>query len=259
MEGSDMTTVIAAIDNSAAARPVLLGARALAHVLGSEVEAFHVAEDEGQTARACAESFGIPCRQVAGDPLRQVTARACGQDVVAVAIGARRGPRQRRVGHLAREVANAIDKPVLVVPPEAMPPEQFRTVLIAIKGTPAHARTLKGVIDVVAGADLDLVVLHVDDEASIPSFSDQAAYETEAYATEFLARYVYGAPKARFEPRIGVPADEIVMATEAIAADLIALGWPQSTDERRGQVAREVLDRSHLPVLLVALGDTPTR
>jgi nucleotide-binding universal stress UspA family protein len=55
---------------------------------------------------------------------------------------------------------------------------------------------------------------------------------------------------------VGVPADEIIGAADAMAADLVALGWPQTTDEDRGRVAREVLDRSHIPVLLMALAES---
>ena len=252
-----MSTVIAAIDNSAAARPVLVAATGLARVLGADVQAIYVAEDEGQTARASAESLGIPFTRLTGEPIREIAARAASDDVVALALGARRLVNERHIGHLARAVANEIDKPVLVVPPEAAPVERFRTVLIAMEGTPAKARSIKAVLDVAAGADLQVVVVHVDDESSIPSFSDQVAYETEAYAEEFLARYVHGAPKARLELRVGVPADEIVAASESIAADLLALGWPQSTDDDRGEVARDVLDRSHVPVLLVALAAMP--
>jgi nucleotide-binding universal stress UspA family protein len=252
-----MSKVVAAIDNSATARPVLVAATALARVLGADVNAICVAEDEGQTARRCANGLRVPLTILTGDPFRQIEKRALADDVFAVVIGARRRVNERRIGHMARAVANQITKPVLVVPPEAIPAERLRTVLIAMKGTPATPRGIKAVVDVAAGADLEVVVVHVDDEASIPSFSDQAAHETDAYTEEFLARYVHGAPKARLELRVGVPADEILAATVSITADLLALGWPQSTDEDRGAVAREVLDRSHVPVLLVALADIP--
>ena len=253
-----MSTVIAAIDNSTTARPVLIAATALARLLGAEAHAIHVAEDEGQTARATAESLSIPFTMLSGEPLPQITARCADDDVVAVAIGARRRLNERRVGHLAHLIANAIDKPVLVVPPEARPADRFRTVVIAMEGTPTKARSIKPAVDVAVSADLEVVVVHVDDETSIPSFSDQAAHETEAYSDEFLARYVHGAPNARLELRVGVAADEILAVSESVAADLLALGWPQSTGGSRGGVAREVLDRSHTPVLLVASADTPS-
>lgn len=248
-----MTYVIAAVDNSLAARPVLAMAAALAEVLGADVQALHVSEDDGQTARACAESLGIEFHRVKGDPLERICDAANGEKAVAVVIGARRRPAGRHVGHLARQVADAIDKPVLVVPPEAQPGAHLHNVVIAMEGTPKKARSLKAAVDVAAGADLDLTVVHVDDENSIPRFTDQVAYEAESYAQEFLARYLHGAPNAHLELRVGAPADEIIDVTESTDADVLAIGWPQSATGGHGAVAHELLDRSHIPVLLVAV------
>jgi len=106
-------------------------------------------------------------------------------------------------------------------------------------------------VEMASAAGLELIVVHVDDETTMPSFSDQVQHETDAFAQEFLARYVRGAPAAKLELRIGRPADEILAAAVATGAEVIALGWPQAKD--RGAVAREVVGRSHLPVLLVAV------
>ena len=248
-----MSKIVAAIDNSAAARPVLSMAIALGVVLGADVDTIHVAGDTEQTAGAIAESFGLTCSQLRGDPFDKITARAGGDDVVAVVVGARRRVRGSHLGHLARQIADALEKPVLVVPPEAEPRRRIRTVVIAMEGTPAKARSVKAAIDLASASDLELVVVHVDDEDSIPSFSDQVAHETEAYTNEFLARYLPGAPAARLEFRVGVPADEIIDLSQSVTADLVAVGWPHTGDPDRGAVAQQILDRSHLPVLLVAV------
>jgi hypothetical protein len=50
-----------------------------------------------------------------------------------------------------------------------------------------------------------------------------------------------------------VPADEILDVTDAASADLLAIGWPQDAGDDHGLVARELLDRSRVPLLLVAL------
>lgn len=250
-----MTKIIAAIDNSLAAGPVLTSALALAPALGAEVEAIYVADGAGLTAQASAETLGVPFCHVAGDPRQQICEQAERPDVVAVAMGARQRVGGRRTGHLVREVADTTSKPVLVVPPESEPPTRVHTVVIAMEGTARNAKSLKQAVSVAADADLELVVVHVDDEDSIPSFSDQVAHETDAYAREFLARYVHNAPNARLELRIGVPTDEIIEAADAAGADLLAIGWPQSHAEHPGTTARELLDRSHIPVLLVALVD----
>jgi nucleotide-binding universal stress UspA family protein len=248
-----MSKIVAAIDNSAAARPVLAMAIVLGAVLGADVDAVHVADDGEQTAPAIAEKSGLICSTLGGDPFDAIIERAAGHDVVAIVLGARRRMSGGHLGHLARQIADALEKPVLVVPPEAEPCERLRTVVIAMEGTPAKARSLKGAIDLVSELDLELVVVHVDDEDSIPSFSDQVAHETEAYAQEFLARYLHGAPKVRLELRVGLPADEIIDLTRSETADLVAVGWSHTGDPDRGPVAEQILDRSHIPVLLVPI------
>jgi nucleotide-binding universal stress UspA family protein len=154
---------------------------------------------------------------------------------------------------LALALANRLDKPLVVVPPNAQAPHAIERVLIAMEGTPAKSRKAKAVIELAESAGIDLVVIHVDDEGTIPSFSDQVQHEAEAYAQEFLVRYAHGSPAARLEMRIGVPADEVLVAVDALHPDILAVGWPQTDDPRRGAVARELLERSTVPVLLLAI------
>ncbi len=199
------------------------------------------------------ESFDIPLRALHGDPVEQLTAAAAEADVVAVVVGARALPGRRPAGHLALWLANHADTPVLVVPPDAQLPDRVRRVLIAMEGTPSNARTLKRTIALATNVGLELIVVHVDDMDSIPMFQDQPVHETDAYAKEFLARYLPGAPEARLELRFGVPVDEILNVADETTPDLLAIGWRQSEDPTRGAVAHELLARSHIPLFLVAL------
>jgi nucleotide-binding universal stress UspA family protein len=250
-----MTTVIAAIDNSMAARPVLAMASALAEIFGAEVRAMYISDEEGLTERTSAETLGIEYCRCPGDPLEEICRAAEAADVVGVVVGARGKRATGHVGHLARQIADAVVKPVIVVPPEAEPATHLHNVVIAMEGNPHKARGLKSAVEVAAGADLDITVVHVDDETSIPSFSDQVAHDAEAYADEFLERYLHGAKSAHLEMRIGVPAYEIIDLTCTTAVDLLAIGWPQSASADRGVVGHAVLDRSHVPVLLIALDE----
>ena len=248
-----MTVVLAAVDDSATTRAVLQTALALAPVLGSDVEALHVGEGPGQTLTGMAESLGVPLRTVAGDPAEVLPDQALRDDVVAVVVGARdQRTGGRPAGHVALSLAGSVSKPVVVVPPGAHPPEQLTRVLVAMQGTAAHAQRLQRAVQVTSG-DVDVVVVHVEDEQSVPSFSDQAQYEVQAYADEFLARCAPGTPQAVVQLRIGPPADEVLRAADEVAPDLLAIGWPQSTDPARGQVAREIVQRAAVPVLVVAV------
>jgi nucleotide-binding universal stress UspA family protein len=247
-----MKRVVAAIDNSAAARPVLIMARAVASALDSVVDAVHVIEDGDETANASAEAAGLHLRALSGDPIETLTLVMAEEDVVALVLGTRGGPRgPRPAGHLALTLAGRTDKPVVAVPPEAQPPNQLREVLVAMEGSPGKVRALQRTIEISTDAGLQIVVVHVDEE--IPSFTDQVQHETEAYTREFFARHLVRAPQARLELRIGVPAVEVLGAVESLHAELVAVGWPSTGDPGRGTVAREILDRSPVPVLLVAV------
>jgi nucleotide-binding universal stress UspA family protein len=108
-------------------------------------------------------------------------------------------------------------------------------------------------VDLVTAAGAEVFVVHVDDENSLPGFCDQIQHETEAFAHEFRARYLAGAPAARLELRIGTPADEILATADGLAADLLVMGWPHSEDQARGGVARDVLSRGRIRMVLVAV------
>lgn len=248
-----MRTVLACIDASAAAEPVLMAAHATAPLFGADIEAIHVAEDDDTNATAAARFHHLSLRALRGDVVEQLLAAARRPGVAAVTVGARSQPTgHRSVGHVVWELANGADAPILVVPPEANVADRIDRVLIAMKGTPANAKHLRHAVELAGGANLELVVVQVADEHSIPSFSDQVHYEVDAYAREFLARYVPGAPDARLDLRIGDPAEEILQAAESTDAQVIAVGFTRGAHPGDG-VAHQLLTRSHLPVLLVTL------
>lgn len=248
---STMSRIIAAIDNSAASAGVLRAALAMAPIVGASVEAVHVSEDSSRTAHAAAEKAGVPLQVLPGEPLQAIAALAGASDVSMIVVGAHGSPLRTRTGHLALALANQLDKPILAVPPKAVVPRNIRRMLIAMEGTSAKAKKAPTAITLVEPGSLEILAVHVDD--SIPSFSDQVGHETEAFVREFLARYLPGWPKTTLRTRIGVPADEILTETEQIGADVLAVGWPQTTDAERGIVARELLQRSRIPVLLIGV------
>lgn len=256
MEGNPMSTILAAIDNSAAAQPVLSLATTLGKLLGSPVEVLHVSETDQPSATAQAEGNGLECETMSGDPLALIVERAGQDDISAVVIGAPGRVQNGHVGHhLPRRIADAINKRLLVVPLEAKSPDQLHRVVIAIERTDAKARHLTAAVNLAKAPTLDIAAVLVVDEESIPSFSDQAAHGTDAYTSDFLARCGHYAPDATFELRIGVPADEVLNLADSVAADMVAVGWPNETDADRRTTARDILDRSHIPVLVAALPD----
>ena len=248
-----MRKVIAAIDDTAAARAVLVAGRLVAELFDARLEAVHVRDDGARTARSAARAAGLQLREVDGPVVKALVLEAQEPDVAALALGARATPAGRRpAGHVALEVITAVPRPVAVVPPEVRPEPDLRRLLVPLDGTSATAQALAEVIERACQRDIDVVILHVLGEESLPPFSDQPHHEAEAWVREFMARHCPAAA-ARAELRVGVPAHAVVSTAVETGADLIALGWAQHLAPGRAAVVQEVLERGRIPVLLVPI------
>jgi len=245
--------VIAALDNSLATRPVLATAQSLAELLGARVEAVHVGSNGDRVASSEAAAAGLELHTLTGPTIERLAELAAAEDVAALVVGARGTPAGARpVGTTAFELMTSLMKPLIVVPPDVARPDQLRRVLVPLEGTLSTALAPTRIIDVACDAELDVVVLHVHDEASLPAFTDQPQHEADAWAEEFLARYMPGRVGAvRLEVRVGRREEQILCVAEEIGGDLIALGWSQDLAPGRASVVRTVLERGHIPVMLV--------
>lgn len=250
-----MTTVIAAIDNSAAATPVLETGHAIADLYGAELEAVHVREHSFVMASAAAGAAGVPLHIQAGETAGVLRRIMRAPDVVALVIGARGTPAGRRpLGSTALELITSVPKPVVVVPPDLRHPGPIDSILVPLDGSPATAAALAGTIELARAADLEVILLHVREEAALHPFSDQPHHEAQAWAEEFIARYCPCPPEeVDLHLRVGVPPEEVARVIDETGADLIALGWSQKLEPGRAAVVHETLARSPLPVLLIPM------
>ena len=82
-------TVVAAVDNSVAAAPVVRTALAVANLTGTQVTALHVREDDGHTARGAADAHAVPFQEVSGDVVEQLLAIARAPQTATLVVGAR--------------------------------------------------------------------------------------------------------------------------------------------------------------------------
>lgn len=248
-----MKRVLVALDNSPAGKPVVAGGLALAALLDAEVEALHVQVDGSRTARHAAESAAVPFRTLTGPVVERLVEAGEVEDVVALAMGARGTSAARRpLGGTATAVATALVKPVLVVPPGADTSPTFRRVLVPLEGTLSTSLAPRAILALAAGAEIDVVALHVYDQDSIPAFTDQPQHEQRAWAREFLLRYApTGLRQVRLETRVGRSGELVALVAEECGCDLIALGWSQELSSGRAPVVRETLERSRRPLLLV--------
>ena len=253
-----MSAVLAAIDNSLACRSVLATARALAGVLAADVEAIHVPVDGDRTARGAADAAHVRLRTVEGPVIESLVEAGESDAVVAVVIGSRRLPDDRRpLGATALAVASKLSKPVVVVPPHARPLDAIRRVLVPLEGTRPTSLAPRSIIEIARGTDVEVVALHILDTKTIPAFTDQPQHEQTAWAREFLARYCpWGIGALRFETRVGASTAIIPEFAEESDTDLIALGWAQDLAPGRAPVVRATLGRGRIPVMLIPVEPT---
>jgi nucleotide-binding universal stress UspA family protein len=253
MEVEVMSTVVAAIDGGLATRPVLACARTMGRALHADVLAVHVRTDGVLTQRTFAARAGLPLRVLPGPVAERLVETGTAPDVAALVIGARGlAFDPRALGRTATAVATRVSRPVVVVPPHADPPTEFKRVLVPLDGTAASSAAIRSLIELTPGRDLDLVVLHVVGPDSVPSFVDQPQHWPAAWAREFAARHCpFGVDGVDLLMRVGRPERLVADAAREFGCDLIALGWSQDLAEGHAEVVRETLRRSPLPVVLM--------
>ena len=248
-----MRTIVAALDNSLAAGPVLATALALGPVLDAEVGALHVTVDGERVARNEAVAVGVPFHTTSGGVVERLSEAALKDEVAAVVIGARGTPAGHRpLGGTALAVATSLAKPVFIVPPDARRPGVIRRVLVPLEGDRAESFTPRSIVELAEGTELDVIVVHVLEEESLPSFTDQPQHEQTAWATEFLRRYCpWGIGSVQLLVRIGRTEDIVPEVAVESGVDVIAIAWAQELADEHAPVVRAALARSRATVMLV--------
>jgi nucleotide-binding universal stress UspA family protein len=248
-----MKTIIAAVDNGLAAKPVLSAATALGELLDADVQALHARVEDAPGPWSLSTAASVPLRVVDGDAVNVVSDAGGADDVVAVVLGSRGIPSDPRpLGGTAEAVAKTLSKPVLVVAPDADPPSAFRRVLVPLEGSISSSLAPRSLIELARDTSIEIAVVHVMAADAIPAFTDQPQHEQAAWAREFLERYCpSGIEVVRFEVRVGRGEDVIPAVAKEWGCDLIALGWSQELSAGRAPVVRGALQSSHVPVLLV--------
>ena len=247
-----MSVVLAAIDDSAAARPVLDFAGRLARVFGAGVETVHI--DEGGSlgsAAAIARSLHLPVHVESGEVASTIAARAEERDAVAVVIGSRAVPSGvSPAGHVTTELVQLLGIGVAVVPPQAVARPLSR-VLVAVEGDD-DSHTLRHLYrDFGHRPGLEIIALHVFEPDRLPMFGDQPVLETEAWAEEFGRRaFPAGDRGIRLEVRVGNAHRVVEEVARELDVDLVALAWHRSLASGHGRLVRALLADVDVPLLL---------
>jgi nucleotide-binding universal stress UspA family protein len=252
--------ILAAIDDSLAARPVLATAQRLATLFGARVEAVHVrVGGSGEIAAEIAAAARLPLHVRSGDVVAELGAEVHERHAIALVIGARDAPVDARpAGHIALDVAQSLEGTIVVVPPETKD-RPLRRVLVAVEGD-GESAGLRGLFDYLGDRPLpEVIALHVIDPMDVPPFADSPVHEANAFEREFEVRVASGlledASQVRFEIRVGDAADALRDATRELDVDLVVLAWHRDLSGGHGRLVREMLEQGSIPIALFALDD----
>jgi nucleotide-binding universal stress UspA family protein len=252
--------VLAAIDQTAAARPVLAASHEVARMFDAEVLAVYVVQDGVEQVRELAAAHEVPLLELEGHPAATL-ARTVedDEDAVALVVGTRARPHgEREIGSTALEVVGSAHKPVFAIAPELAPHFAVRRVLVPLEGTLSTSYAPYTALDAPGAEHVEIVILYVLEEDALPAFSDQPQHEWETFRREFLARYSrWPFEQVRLETRVGRPNQHILPVAQELDCDLIALAWAQELAPGRAGIVRETLRHGSIPVLLVPVRAGP--
>ena len=248
-----MTSVLAAIDDSAASRPVLQFASWAAQLMDAQLVAVHVQRGgSGETARATAQNLDVPLLVRTGETVAAIGAARRELHAVALAVGARSFPGGASpAGHVALALARETTVPVIVVPPDAANHRVDR-ILIALGGNDDSEIVLALADRLSAADETDIVALHVFRPDALPPFGDDPTLEAEAWAREFLRKATStAAAHVHLDIRVGDPAVQVSEAIRDLDADLVVLAWHRELSEGHARTVRRVLETAHVPLVLL--------
>ena len=247
-----MSTILATLDSTAAARPVLETALRFAETTGAHVEAVHVTNGAQDTPATLAKRRSVPFRLIEGPVGRALLREIARPEINAAVMGARATTGGRRpVGSTTMHIIEKVSKPVVVVPPELVAPRALTKALVPLDGADESGTIEEMTLGELLGHSVELLVLHVFTDVTLPRMLDHPWRDMEVLKKEFLAKHM---PQAdNIEMHTGAVTPRVIETAHEQQADLIVLGWSQSVSDGRARVVREVLGASDIPVLLVPL------
>lgn len=246
-------SVLVALKPGPGAGPALSAGIALARQVGAEVAAVYIGGTTGAAeASAAAASAGVPLTVVRGPILASLLSEAqrAGVAVLVLASGSQPGKR-RPPGRLALAVAAVLSVPVLIVPPACPVPVLFRRLLLPVDEGLAPSVAVSLVRRLVRDQPIEVVLLHVHGTGSIPAFDDQPHYEAQAWERRFRHQVGASLTEMPLQVRVGATSETVLGVAEEVGADLIVLEWDANLGPGRATVVRQVVGRSHVPVLLL--------
>ncbi|WP_372595128.1 universal stress protein [Actinotalea sp.] len=247
-----MATVLAAVDASPVAPEVMRAAVVFAGLLQASPTALHVGTGTVAGLEVAASSAGLRLDVLDGDPADVIARAMAGAEVALGVIGATgAGSCERPMGRIATALMSSVQRPLVVVPVGSFPPgrRSLRRALLPLDGGPESTAAVEPATELLGGAGVDLVVLHVIDVSSVPVFWDHGSHSAGAWRGEFLAEHLRGR-RLRLELRRGDPGQVIAAAAAAENAELVVMGWSRDLSPGHALTVQHTIERLCLPVLL---------
>lgn len=150
------------------------------------------------------------------------------------------------------QVIQRSEKPLIVVPRHFVVHSSpaISRVLVPLDGSTEAALTVRDTMRLFADADVELIVLHVFDAATVPMFWDQAAHARDGWEQEFRETCCIP-PTTKVELRRGTPGQRVVEVAAEEHSDLVALGWSQNLAPGRARTVLTTVRDAELPVMLM--------
>lgn len=212
----------------------------------------------------------VDFHQVSGDPATEILAAEKRLGVDLIVLSARGGSSEAEasdplkiVGHVAREVIEKSEAPVLLLPlsyREALP---WRSALVPISGETGTDESLAVALQLAMTLDLSVTIAHVAavkeefGKAVLGVFSDQAHHEYPHMLNEYVAR-VCPMASAKERERIGDfclchgdIARELLGVIESKRISLLVVGWHGQFVAGHARVLKTLIQEISCPLLLV--------
>ena len=248
---SQTQSVLAALGRDVGASVVLGTAGRFGGITNATVEGVHAGTWLPGTLATLTKRGGVALRLVAGPAGRALLAEIERPGVRAIVMGAGRDQSGRHpVGRTTRYVAERSTKPVVIVPIDGEGVRgELRRLLVPLEGTESSSRPILDALLPLLVEGVEVEVLHVFTEETLPRMLDRPVRDSELLGREFLARHC--PPASRIVLHAGAVADRVQEVAEERRAQMIVLSWSQDSSEGRARVVREVLATSQRPVLLL--------
>ncbi|MES0329744.1 MAG: universal stress protein [Dehalococcoidales bacterium] len=226
-----------------------------------------------------AEGLKVSTAVVCGNTVEQIAVYALRNQIDLLTISSRgySGFKRLLLGSVAGKVIDYVKIPILLVKAGKAGKEksELKRVLLPMDGSQFSETSVPYAQSVIGGTDAEMVLLTVAKPPLVPSdrsanikpsweeYRDALVAEAKEQATDYLERVKTAFADKKVSVKLlvemGQPAESIMRAAKRERVHLIALSSHGRTGAERvfyGSVARQLIDESRVPLLLIRPGDT---